>query len=96
MKIVIDIPENIYEWAKKPNMPDDIFDEVVEALLDAAFSNSTPLPKGHGRLIDADEVKRKMGNLDGFGMIGRCIDEFPTIVEADKEESEDNALEVTE
>ena len=90
MKIVIDIPENIYEWAKKPNMPDDIFDEVVEALLDAAFSNSTPLPKGHGRLIDANELltsERPHGIADDVwkeSHIYKLLSNAPTIIEADK------------
>ena len=48
------------------------------------------LPKGHGRLIDADVVDEKMGNLDGFGFIGRCIDEIPTVLEADKESADDS------
>lgn len=41
------------------------------------------LPKGHGRLIDATVLRQKMGNLAGFDLLGRCIDEEPTIVEAD-------------
>lgn len=31
------------------------------------------------RLIDANEVKEKIGNLDGFNVISRCIDEISTI-----------------
>jgi hypothetical protein len=34
-------------------------------------------------LIDADIVKEGIGNLDGFGVLGRCIDEMPTVIEAD-------------
>ena len=44
MKIVIDIPADIYECVKKTIISDEIFDEIVEA-----FRNGTPLPKGHGR-----------------------------------------------
>ena len=84
MKIVIDIPEYMYNDIKNcgyvyPVHAEDLASYII---------GGTPLPRGHGRLIDAEEVKRKMGNLDGFGVIGRCIDEFPTIIEADKAESE--------
>lgn len=48
-------------------------------------SHGTPLPKGHGRLIDADVITEKMGNLDGFGFIGKCINEIPTVLEVDKD-----------
>ena len=44
------------------------------------------LPKGHGRLIDANILKNKMGELAGFGVLGRCIDEEPTVIEADEKE----------
>ena len=83
MRIVIDIPKTAYEYFTQGLR---YTDDVEMAII--AIVNGTSLPKGHGKLIDADEVKRKMGNLDGFGMIGRCIDEFPTIVEADMEESD--------
>ena len=57
MKIVIDIPENIYECVKKRIISDEIFDELVDA-----FRNGTPLPKGHGRLIDADKCIKQAWN----------------------------------
>ncbi len=54
MKIIIDIPEewfcrlqNEWGWALAENVRE-------------AIKNGTPLPKGHGRLIDADEYSRKM------------------------------------
>ena len=50
-----------------------------------AIKNSTPLPKGHGRLIDADALWKKWV----FDAIGKQeIDEAPTIIEADKAEME--------
>ena len=69
----------------------------------AAIENGIPLPKGHGRLIDADELDRKMfeetfiKNSDmqrwdrGCGiryrLFGKVLDDAPTIIEADKEKS---------
>lgn len=48
-----------------------------------AIHNGTPLPKGHGRLIDADALAYE---LKHFGEI--CLDEAMTIIGADKEEQE--------
>lgn len=90
MQIVIDIDDDNYATIQEEykeesmNKNGEISNETVNIILDA-FYKGTPLPKGHGRLIDADVVKDKMGNLDGFGFIGRCVDEIPTVLEADKE-----------
>ena len=48
-----------------------------------------PLPKGHGRLIDADALMRDYGNPD----IKILLDNMDTIIEADKTESEDKNVE---
>lgn len=51
----------------------------------------TPLPKGHGRLIDADEIQFENRDFDTYGDYSRAfdaIDYAETIVEADKAESE--------
>lgn len=58
MKIVIEIPRKTYEHIRaegghrifNPWMGDD--NEIVTK----AIFNGTPLPKGHGRLIDGDKV----------------------------------------
>ena len=57
MQIVIDIPENRYRLLKtqaKTNLGREKLDEFAEAVL-----NGTPLPKEHGRLIDADETLKR-------------------------------------
>lgn len=51
MKLVIDIPEERYELMKEKSM----FGR-VDVWKDA-IRNGTPLPKGHGRLIDADALR---------------------------------------
>ena len=100
MQIVIDIPEEWYRWAKFKNI--DNGSMVSKAILDA-IGNGTPLPKGHGRLIDADELKTlsyevlvdtdNPNRADGLsacnGIVEDDIDYAPTIIEADKAESED-------
>lgn len=52
MQIVIDISDEIYNIVKKRNLR---FDEIYE--IEESIRNGTPLPKGHGRLIDADYLK---------------------------------------
>lgn len=84
MQIVIDLDERIYNICKgayKKGCKDkDI------GVLAKAIGEGTILPDNHGRLIDADIAKEKMGNLDGMGMIGRCLDEIPTVIESTKGE----------
>ena len=88
MKLIIDIEEDIYEDVKKTIISDEIFDEIVEA-----FRHGTPLPKGHRRLIDAEELLkracvRKADEGDIFVSQYYCIeksdlDNLQIIIEAD-------------
>lgn len=52
MQIVIDIDEDTYKDIKKGKVYSSYRDVPQESVL--AIANGTPLPKGHGRLIDAD------------------------------------------
>ena len=59
MQIVIDIPDKVY-WVLKyfeeaMGLADKKDDDVKTALIRAAV-NGIPLPEGHGRLIDADDM----------------------------------------
>ena len=80
MQIVIDIPNRIYKIVQNKTL--NIMDAEI---LEKAVKNGTPLPKGHGRLIDADVLRKKW-------VFDRAdkeeIDEAPTILGAT--ESEDN------
>ena len=61
-----------------------------------AIANGTPLPKGHGRLIDADileECKEVMNTIMNECKYAVRMDEVrnvPTIIEADKMEGEND------
>lgn len=77
MQIVIDIPECFYEYCKAQ-------EDAIEIQL--AVANGIPLPKGHGRLIDADAMQKYQ--IDTFGQRLLVIDTAPTIIDA---ESEGNA-----
>ncbi len=84
MQILIDIDEDVYTRLFDNGIQDNeiAVDDVCE--MARALRLGTPLPKGHGRLIDADDLKRigryTHSNID--------IDNAPTIIEADTE-SED-------
>jgi hypothetical protein len=89
MQIVIDIPEK--EWTRW------IIDGEIDAIvLRNSLINGTPLPKEHGRLIDADRLRSmysiNRANFNTVVGIQKWVDNAPTVIEADKEESEYNQL----
>ena len=90
MQIVIKIPEWKYksicegiEAYKKCGVVG------IEHSVHEAIYNGTPLPKGHGRLIDADALIDSLDASDRDIYCKAVIEEdAPTIIEADKAESE--------
>ena len=81
MKVVIDISENDYWLAC--NYPETLIGVYAQAI-----KNGTPLPKGHGRLIDADVVDDNIYDLTrsmdlNYGQIIKVVDDAPTIIESD-------------
>lgn len=99
MQIVIDIPEDVKE--KIAIMGLDRLDVWNIRLVSKAISDGIPLPKGHGRLIDADSVNNIIHPIDSFDcewavtgetvkkLIYDVFDKADTIIEADTERSED-------
>lgn len=83
MKIVIDIPEDLYKATINGLNAEEIWD------LRVAIKNGIPLPKCHGRLIDEERISLSGIHFeterDHAMMIGR-LNSAPTIIEADKEE----------
>jgi hypothetical protein len=61
MQIVIDIDNDIAHGIidGQNDEPRDIVRSFQATIADA-IKNGTPLPKGHGRLIDADALEKKM------------------------------------
>ena len=53
MKIVIDIPESIYDAI----MDDEMISREQLAVLEKHIYHGTPLPKGHGNLIQREEAE---------------------------------------
>lgn len=57
IELVIKIPEEIYIEKKEDYIGDT---------LDKAITNGTPLPKGHGQLIDADRLVKTFKERKAF------------------------------
>ena len=57
---------------------------IYDADLYKAIANGTPLPKGHGRLIDENDLWFE--DIDDISCVTqRNVENAPTIIEADKE-----------
>lgn len=93
MQIMIDIPEDDYYDALQ--YAELKVNTEFENLMITAIKNGVPIPKGHGRLIDADELKT-LYPLENDGLdlrnnnqcLHTALDEAPPIIEADKESEE--------
>ena len=90
MQIVIEIPDKKYEALK---MLESATIGLHLGVVEKAIINGTPLPKGHGRLIDADALEARdispeawYSPMWGFEWVD--IEDAPTIIEADKEVDE--------
>lgn len=65
------------------------YEQETITMLRNAIKNGTPLPKGHGDLIDRSEVIKSLFDYhNGKKTIGQCIDDVQTIIEAEGSESE--------
>lgn len=97
MQIVIDINENDYKTLMI-NGGNCSF-SMAERIIDSVYQGEK-LPKGHGRLIDADWVLNKMDTTDAqprtqnecyaWDFAKTLFKSSPTIIEADKEEQHEN------
>ena len=87
MQIVINIDDNLYTRLFDNGV--DNYDDAVD--MAKSIRKGTPLPKGHGRLIDENDVIDIYDNDDRLWW-GNALDDIrefvPTIIEADKAESE--------
>lgn len=90
MQIVIELPDDDYQDFK-----DDCFDNYyMKCLIYNAIDNGIPLPKNHGRLIDADKLNKKNKYLFKMGTEAFPKSEYfikasdlflaPTIIEKEK------------
>lgn len=90
MQIVIDIPEEVFNEIISEDNTSYAFFRGSYLYFKEGLQNGTPLPKGHGRLIDEKDLKTLYG-LDDRLWWSNAVEEFkdlPTIIEADKESEE--------
>ena len=91
MQIVINISEESYKFARECKFKGSSkhnwnlsHDNIV-----LMIANGAPLPKGHGRLIDADNIIfSQFFDAGDYAQAMRGIYNARTIIEADKAESE--------
>lgn len=87
IELVIKVPEHCLEELKRIELNESNEGVVFHTI--KCILNGTPIPKGHGRLIDADayfaDVKKHYFDND---TVMRCteiaLSNAPTIIEADK------------
>ena len=93
MQIVIEMDDEEYQkiMDKEPLYPSD-----ASACI-TAIRDGTPLPKGHGRLIDGDKLDKERIDyiVDGYAdspkdcvEFGMMIINAPTVIEAEEEGQE--------
>lgn len=75
IQLVIEIDEEVYS---------SMLESKYLLRTEKAIANGKPLPKGHGRLIDADNLDNLTVCLDKRGCVSRV--DAPTVIEADEEE----------
>lgn len=86
IELVIKIPEEVYYMIKKGyTMLGGRSSKTISSILFAAVVNGKLLPKGHGRLIDADNIAfSQFFDAGDYVQARRGIHESQTIIEADK------------
>ena len=67
MKLIIEIPDEVYASAKNGEL-----NEIQSMYICGSVCNGTPLPKGHGELIDRSKIHKAIpaeeDNCTGMGM----------------------------
>ena len=86
MKMICDVPDEVIKSVRDGTW-------LGSSVLEKMIAYGTPLPKGHGRLIDENDFEKRIAILThsmdlGYGEIMDVIDEIPTIIEADTESEE--------
>lgn len=84
IELVIKIPEEIYEASQ---ILDVKYKDIVRIPLEV-IANSTPLPKGHGDLVDISPYKGKVICSHLYSGVKKLIevDSIEPIIGADKED----------
>jgi len=90
IELVIKISKETYQGVVSTNKIHGRWGNDLLGILCTGIANGTQLPKGHGRLIDADALIDTLGCSDRDIYTKTCIEEdTPTIIEATNTESEE-------
>lgn len=82
MKIVIEMKPQTWALVREGHIPVRAYECIVKG---------TPLPKGHGRLIDADAFERRCmfdKNIEDMQDVIYALRDYKPIIEADTESEE--------
>ncbi len=98
-EILIRLEDELYEQCKNTKLTEE--NEGFDFHIIKSIANGTVLPKGHGRLIDADAYRKELrkeihidydGSLEpyaeGIYSAIMSLDDAPIVLEADKESKE--------
>lgn len=88
MQIVIDIPDEKYERFGYEYREENLISKHMNDIILDAFCNGTPLPKGHGRIIDESKITKcqQVGLIVKDDNTIRCLKtDAPTVIGADTE-----------
>lgn len=96
MQIVIDISKEDYNYLKNTSFVEEEKTMLHQSASDRkgtmllfrlidSIKNGTPLPKGHGRLIDADKLIAEYNKCGCYPDEIKAICEEPTVLKSDKE-----------
>lgn len=80
MQIVIDIPEEVWAIIERSGNVEWCGIEMADAI-----ENGIPLPKGHGRLIDANALLMDFAFANNKSA-GECVNDAPTVIDKESEE----------
>lgn len=83
IELIVKIPEELLKYFNSFYLMNVNENKNVDKLIEA-IKKGTPLPIGHGRLIDADDRRTEIDEDDRW-----VVDLAQTIIEADKTESEE-------
>ena len=93
MKIVIDIPENVFKRLVAGEVQ---YGGITARNIFKSVTKGTPLPEGHGDLISREALKEDFADMrEGYPIfsdtemlstkdIAKIIDNAPTVIKADK------------
>lgn len=88
IKLVVEIDEETYNDIQSRDWKNG---ELVFSEEWKAIHNGIPLPKGHGRLIDADAFERRCmfdSDIEDMQDVIYALRDYKSIIEADKESEE--------